>query len=380
MTVASNGYTVHVRDAETGSMRWSGKPWNPPFPMDDAEGNPDTGTPAEIPDLTVVSQDGREFIVAWGHGMKGKDDLHNGKEVVQLAIYPVQGSGRAVVPLREVSVPVDDGNGSLAVRDGGAGLLITWGEGITLHNYAASVDVATGKVTQHGDADELMAQCDEAACYGSEVEATSTHGPVVDMAAGGFGVPNRWFSLDVAPQGASTRRSLMGGWNGRVEAAVGGHLVARWAAESGEAIWAVHDAETGKVEATTTCSVGSLRPDEDQPGYPAVASRDGRYLAAGPLAFDLRQRSGLCLAGDGDRKEVLLASVRDDGTAYGVVSEGEEVTDDSTQTRVQVSLATGRPTTLGIDTEVPMVPLKESALFLTRDESDFVRISVLQNR
>ncbi|WP_144384934.1 hypothetical protein [Streptomyces sp. SAJ15] len=374
LNVASSGYTVHVRDADTGAVRWISQPWNAPLPQDVS-----TSKPARIPDLAMVSQGGEEYIVAWGHGVSGTDALHNGREVVELAIYPVKTTGKAVKPLHEVSVPVSVGRDILDVRGTANGLLITWGEGLTLRTHGASVDMATGRVARYTKVDELLPQCEDTWCVGADVVGVTDRGPVVRLPAGGFGVPDRWFSKDVAPRGALNAKTTMGGWTGKVEAATYKSLVAVWRTEGGDPIWAVHDAATGKVLASTKCSTETLRPDEDRPAYPAVTSMNGRYLVAGPLAFDVQKGTGQCLAGDGDRKTVLLASVQDDGTAYGTVANDD--LDDIAQTaKAQVPVETGVPTALSVDTEVPLGPLKNSAVFLTRDDSDFLRISVLRRR
>lgn len=200
MTVASNGYTVHARDASTGATRWTSRAWQSPLAMQYADGAAATEQPPEIPDLTTVEQGGREYIVAYGHGLDGKDDLHHGTEVVRAAVYPADGSGDATAPLHEVSVPVNDGDKDLKVRDGGAGLLITWGEGMTNHTYSASMDMATGRSRSFGSTDELMPECATMGCYGSKVMALTGSGPVVDMSAGGFGVPRVWSSGNVTPR------------------------------------------------------------------------------------------------------------------------------------------------------------------------------------
>ncbi|WP_375256755.1 hypothetical protein, partial [Streptomyces sp. MNP-20] len=67
------------------------------------------------------------------------------------------------------------------------------------------------------------------------------------------------------------------------------------------------------------------------------------------------------------------AAVRDDGMAYGAVAEDSE---DKTAVTVEVSLADGHAKPLATGTEFPLGTLKSSGLFLTRDDSDNVVVSI----
>lgn len=121
MYAASNGYTVKVRAADSGQVRWTSAPWNPPTQVDGAEGDPEYGEAAEIPDVTGIEQDGHGYVVAYAHGMRGKDDLHEGTEVVRLAVYPVDASGSSAKPLRQIDVPVSADPGEVQVSSVEAG-------------------------------------------------------------------------------------------------------------------------------------------------------------------------------------------------------------------------------------------------------------------
>lgn len=378
---ASGGYTVQARDAGTGAVDWTSRPWKAPAPMTDPVSGDSTGG---IPDLVTVRQDGREYVVAYAHGTQGKDALHDGREVVALAVYAADGSGAAVAPLREVTVPVQDGDGTLQVRDGGHGLLLTWTKGMTNMKLAAAVDVATGRTTRYDHIDALMPQCEHLACAGSTVTALTPDGPVVELDSGGFGVPGVWFGPDHAPKGAATGGTLFGGVNGTVSGAVGGHLVARWSTHAGVGdIWAVHDTTTGAVEASVTCALSSPEESEvERYGYTAALSASGRYLVAGAVAFDLHLKRGFCLAGDGDRNLILLESVTDDGTAYGTIEDGTgtDPSDDTPPNLARYSLTTGRTTSLPAGTQMPYTPLPHTAMFLTHDTDNHVRVSVIASR
>ncbi|MDN3294784.1 hypothetical protein QWM81_12125 [Streptomyces ficellus] len=154
MTGTEEGYAVQARRASTGAVLWTGKAWSPPLSMAEADVGDYGRKVAEIPGVTAVRQAGREYIVAWGHGVEGKSEIAKGREVVRLAIHRAETSGTGVAPLRKVSVPVTS-YGTLTVTDGGAGLLLIRWHGDSGYG-AAWVDMASGKVTGCGD------ECDEA--------------------------------------------------------------------------------------------------------------------------------------------------------------------------------------------------------------------------
>lgn len=360
---ASGGYTVEARDARSGELRWSSRPWTPPPPVEEpsAEGGP------VVPSVATVVQDGREYVVVWAYGMEGKDELHDGKEVVRLAVFPADGSGGGAAPARQVSVPVDSSSG-VQVRDGGDGALVTW-EPVGSDVYGASVDLVTGRSTRFGYEDLEMPQCGPVSCIDGKVVGAGGDGPVVGMASGGFGVPGSWFNEDFAPAGV-WKDPYGDEINGRVTAASPAHVAAVWrVGEAGfdaDYTWSLHDARTGELRAQLDCDAEDVA-EQGSAWEPASGetpelstSPDGRYAAAGPAAFDLKTGKGVCLAGDGDRKEMHLLSVTDDGKGYGYVAEESE----GPQTAVEVDLATGTPEALPPDTDVPFRPLRDTALFL----------------
>lgn len=116
--------------------------------------------------------------------------------------------------------------------------------------------------------------------------------------------------------------------------------------------------------------------------YPVITSPDGRYLAAGPVAFDLRQGKGVCLEGDGDRKTIAVAAIRDDGTAYGAVL-GKSAASGSEAVVAELDLTTsaGEPKVLGTGVRVPyLTSVNGSGLFLDRDDDLNVRVSLRRER
>ncbi|WP_328870967.1 hypothetical protein OHT76_13060 [Streptomyces sp. NBC_00287] len=388
MHVASNGYTVMVTAADSGQLRWMSAPWNPPTPVEGAEGNPEYGEAAEIPDVTDVVQDGQEYVVAYAHGMRGKDDLHEGTEVVRLAVYPADASGSSLKPVREIDVPVSASPGEVHVSSAGGRVLVGWGEEGQFPQWTAAVDVASGQVTEYEDANALLPQCEQAVvCSSSRVMAATADGPLVGMGSGGFGIPGRWFSDDVRPAGVNAAVGVLDSWNGSVYGVEGDHFLAGWHTGGtyggdSDPVWSVHDLRTGKVQARMECGYEVADVSEPNRDYPVITSPGGRYLAAGPVAFDLEKKQGLCLQGDGDRKTIALSSIRDDGTAYGAVME-DTATGDAGPVIAEVDLttATGEAKVLGAGTDAPFVTsLQGSGLFVNRDEDGNVRVSLRRER
>lgn len=136
------------------------------------------------------------------------------------------------------------------------------------------------------------------------------------LAGCGRGTPGIRPTTGPTKQPAGT---LAGGVDGTVSGVAGAHVVARWQPEAGQGdLWAVHGTATGTVEASVDCPLSGARGSEAGKANHTVAlSGNGHYLVAGPVAFDLTRKKGICLSGDDDTKPILLASVADDGTAYG---------------------------------------------------------------
>lgn len=63
-----------------GQGLWTSQPWHPPTPMEGAESDPGYGETAEIRDVIGVGQNGRGYVVAYAHGMRGKDALHGAQK------------------------------------------------------------------------------------------------------------------------------------------------------------------------------------------------------------------------------------------------------------------------------------------------------------
>lgn len=380
---ASNGYTVEAKAADTGEARWLSAPWNPPTPVEGAEGDAGSGELGEIPDVTAVERDGREYVLAYAHGMRGRDSLHEGAEVVRLAVYAADASGTSVKPLREIDVP-----GEVRVGSTGGRVLVAWGGNEAFPRSAAAVDVATGKVDSYQKPDGLLSQCaTTVACSSTRVMAATPDGPLVSMGTGGFGIPGHWFSDDVRPHGLEAKTGIVGSWNGDAYGVADGNLLVGWSTGGkfgapNDPLWSVHDVRTGKLRASMTCAHDVADSDEAR-DYPVIISPDGRYLAAGPLVFDLKRGKGTCLEGDGDRKTIALAAIRDDGTAYGAVLGKSAAASGSEAVVAELDLATstGEPKVLGTGVRVPyLTSINGSGLFLDRDKDANVRVSLRRGR
>jgi len=380
LQTASGGYSVRVHEGATGAVRWSGKPWTPPAEVSGAEG--DGSEPAEIPDVIAVTAGDREYLVAWAHGMQGKDQLHNGREVVALVAYPADSRGQEVAPAREIFVPVSADPGQVHVSGADGSLLVSWGGDGLYGTSAATVNLSTGTVTAFGKADGLLPQCaDTTGCSGSMVMSATSQGPVVSMGSGGFGVPGGWLSSSVKPDGVSTKSGFLGASNGRAYGVSGTNLLASWRTGEygdGTPVWAVHDTASGRILAQMACAAKESSGSAGN-SYAVVSSLNGRYLAAGPVAFDLESKEGVCLQGDGNRKTINVASISDAGVAYGAV-EAADASGSSGPVVAEVVLKTGASSVLKAGTEVPISHAGDSGLLVRRDEAGQVQVCLRRMR
>ncbi len=366
------GHVIQSRALGSGRLRWSSKVWNPPVPVEEAS-DEDSDSGQNAPNLIIAVHGGREYVVAWGHGMEGKDELHNGREIVKLSIFPSDASGYDVTPERTVSVPFEVGRTKeLRVHGGSQGILVTAG------SHAASVNVRSGKVKQYEDANELLKQCADSACLGSEIPTLTSLGPVVSTeGVEGFGVPGHWFSEELAPKGKT---------NGKLLAATDESLFASWETKgwggSSKTVFTVHDPETGAIEARVTCSEDAYSDGKDMWGNesrmpPASVSPNGRYLVAGSVAFDLKEKRGICLMGDGNRKRLILLSVGDNGIAYGGTA--PEDADGEHSTPVAVPLASGSPKVLPQGTQIPLMMGPGVGGFFTNENKE-LSLAIVRER
>ncbi|ROQ26160.1 hypothetical protein EDD98_5773 [Streptomyces sp. PanSC19] len=381
LTPDTGGFAVRTRAADSGKVLWTSAVWSPPRRLEYADDD-------DIPRVLGVEQDGRTFVVVSAHGTVGKDDLHDGTEVVRLAVFDAAGgqaTGRK--PLREIDVPVTvkaDDDGWRVSADGGR-VLVAHGDHGLYPRWGTTVDLVSGKVTDYGPPAELLKQCEGKTleCGWSRVVAAGPKGPLVGLGHG-FGVPDAWFSDTVLPPGAARAHSFgfSESWNGDVYGVARGRFLAQWhGAEKngteGPTVWSVHDVGSGALLARMDCAYEEF-PTVTSPGdsrdHPVVTSPSGRFLAAGPVAFDLERKRGVCLQGDGNRKTIAVGAIADDGVAYGTV-DGDA--SHPVVARLDLRTATGDAKVLGSGVEIPRhTAVAGSGLFVTRDGNENVLVAV----
>lgn len=358
---SGDGYAVQARDAATGKVRWTGKPYRIPTVEYDRWG-------MSGPRVTAVRQGDRSYIVAWATGDMAGDALTKSEEVTQVDIYAADASGDAVAPLHRVSVPVEESPQSNLVRDGGTGLMLMWD---VVGPYRVTIDIATGKFTQYDGMQDVF-DCAELSCSSGTVAALTSKGPVVNGTAGGFAVPGGWAGVDFAPEGVEVSETLVSGeQNGELVGVHDGKFVAEWrSADSDATIWSAHDLESGRLLASTSCVNNGVSAD----GYaPVMASPNGAYLAYGPVVLDTKMGEGVCLGEDGTRRAIGFKAVDDDGTAYGTAEA-------DTKPVVELKVSANSPKVLPEGTLLPAGITADGALFVQRENGLGLRISVRQKR
>ncbi|MFJ1863777.1 hypothetical protein ACIOD1_04015 [Streptomyces sp. NPDC088097] len=363
VTASEDGYVTRLRQASTGRILFTGRPWQPPASMSDAGKYGYDGDSVELPSVSTAVQDGREYVVTWAHGILGEDALNKGKEVVRLAVYPADASGAAVAPLREIDVPVrtsgpngNDDEANLRVEDYGTGLQVHWSGS---SNGSVAVDPATGTIDACGDS-----------CTKGRGEVRTGKGWLVQDFYGAFLVPGAWTSFDAIPPGASAKKGEVS-MDGVYRSAVRGHVFSSWHTPADKILsplTAVHDAATGKLETSMPC--------EMKHGG-AVTSPNGRFIADGTAAFDLQRLQGTCLSENEQRKQgVFVRSVTDAGTAYGTVGNG---LGDTSAAEVDLAAGTGAPKVLPPGTVVPAWALKDTGIFVTPGPAGGLLVSALKH-
>ncbi|MFJ8017580.1 hypothetical protein [Streptomyces sp. NPDC096339] len=366
VTVSEDGYVTQAREASTGRILFTGKPWEPPTSMSQAGRYGYDGDWVELPSVSTAFQDGREYVVTWAHGILGEDALNKGKEVVRLAVYPADASGDTVAPQREIDIPVQTlganrGNDAadLRVEDYGTGLQVHW---TGSSSGAVAVDLATGTIDTCGDS----------CAKGAAGEIRTGKGWLVqDTVFGSFQVPGAWTAFDAIPPGASAKKGEVS-TDGVYRSVTRGHVFSSWHTQADKILsplTAVHEAATGKLETSMPCEI---RHDH------AVASPNGRFVADGTVAFDLQRRQGTCLSKNEQRKEdVFVTAVTDAGTAYGTVGNGRG---DASTAEVDLAGGTGTPKLLPPGTVVPSWALRDTGVFLTPGPSGGLLVSALKHK
>ncbi|MCM2414462.1 MULTISPECIES: hypothetical protein [unclassified Streptomyces] len=286
---AGNQYRLRTIDSETGRSGWSGENWRPP-------------AATHFPRLLTVTTDDQEYFVTWSYGKIGENALTPADTIISLDVYSVEDGARQRVEVPWNSVPTVTGTGpGILISDGRADSVV--------------VDPESGRITKV-PAKALKYPKGCASCRQlTEVRGLTSKGLLVSGARE-FWVQGGWFSRDVAPKGADRQ-------SGVPTSVAPGVVLAKWKLAKGAKraathdLWTVHSAETGKPLVSVQCHKPAIEPGQ----YPqAVVSQSGNYLVAGNLAYDLSARKGFCFEDSAGAKSLTLASVNDDGTAYGATS------------------------------------------------------------
>ncbi|MYT36417.1 hypothetical protein GTY66_10155 [Streptomyces sp. SID8356] len=278
-------YRLRTIDTATGEPGWSGRASRPP-------------DPPHYPRLATVTAQDRQYFVTWSYGKAG-DGMTPASTFVALDLYDVTNGSQ-----RRVEVPW---SGAPGVSTSGPEIVISDGRA-----NSTLVDPVTGAVSAVG-AGRLKYPKGCPACKQlTEVYGQTAAGLLVGGARE-FWVRGGWFSRNVAPGG--TDRA-----DGVVTSVAPGRVLARWALErkaeraATHALWAVHDTATGRVLASVECHRPAIEPRRHPQ---AVLSPSGDHLVAGNLAFDLEAGRGRCFEGADGVGRLSLATVTDDGIAYG---------------------------------------------------------------
>ncbi|MER5387884.1 hypothetical protein [Saccharopolyspora sp. NPDC002686] len=371
------GYVLRVREAASGDEVWSSTPWKAPdLTKSQLAGDPeswDSDRPMTVPRVMRITSGGQEYFAVLAYGEKRADQLHEAEEGVSVSFYPAASSGDSVAPVS--SADLTEASESTDLRSTPTGLLAQADATSWL------VDPATGKTTETPAASEE---------WEDDPVFPTSKGLVHKGRSGGFGIPGGWRSDQVAPPGVpatlgdpseetwfSTAPET--DYNGDISGAVEGHLLAKWTnPDTNDVITAVHDAETGRVEATAPCDVSAVWgvdfqvPESVTSDLTPALSPNGQYLVAEGALFDLKSGKGFCSDSDEKAKEINLISVGDDGTAYGW-AEGDD--DDSPKTPVSVT-AQGS-TALPPETRIPAAVLGDTGVFASDPGQDAAGLVVI---
>ncbi|MFJ5891915.1 hypothetical protein [Streptomyces californicus] len=280
-----NRYRLRTVEAATGELGWRGKSWQQPDPL-------------HYPKLATVTKGDRQYFLTWSYGKVG-DGLSPSSTFIALDLYDVTNGNR-----QRVEVPW---SGAPDVHTDGPDIVISDAKA-----NSTLVDPVTGEVSELAS-DRLKYPKGCTACK----QLTEVHGQTAEgLLVGGareFWVRGGWFSRNVAPKG--TDRA-----SGVVTSTAPGQVLAKWSPAkktkraATHELWAVHDAATGEVLASVECHRPAIQPGR----YPqAVLSPSGAYLVAGNLAFDLEAKQGRCFEDEDGAAHLSLATVTDDGIAYG---------------------------------------------------------------
>ncbi|MFD4321203.1 hypothetical protein [Streptomyces sp. NPDC058548] len=372
------GYVLTVREAASGKALSTSKPWQGPKPTE--EQADETSGALAVPQIALISGRDREYFAVWARGEARKDELHEYKEVVSVAFYPAEASGKDMAPVGAGIAEAPDGEFDRpSVLPGPGGLVVTsyGGDSILVSVDGRVHDTSDAKVSLNGESVDPYYLMSFPSSKG-----LVTNGDDVFGGDGGFGADGGWQSTRVAPPGVEAvlkEKSVVSGTqetpNGRIVGAAGGYVIANWLTE-GDDVSAVHDLSTGAVRATAPCRTAdteyAIRIPKAGAGARPALSPDDRFLVTGGNVFDLRTGKGTCADKGQDAKKITLRTVGGDGTAYGTAGEEPPLTP------VSVSATTGAATPLPEATALPDAMATGAGLFVTYAGTDTMRLIALR--
>ncbi|WP_156725288.1 hypothetical protein [Streptomyces apocyni] len=354
-------FRLRTVDTRTGERLWSSAPWKP------------LGDPSRVfPKLFALTKDRRQYFVTWSYGKSDggdNDPLSETSKILSLDMYDAADGSLRRVELPWPSTP--------SVTGSGPAVLI--GQGTT---RAALVDPRSGDTTPVERSDLKDPKGCENCRELTEIRGLTSKGLLVS-GAGEFWVPGAWHGRKVAPKGTKPG-------SGTPTSVTADHVLAKWSKKPGSKekeekreaakldVWALHDAVNGKALITTECHRPAIRPGR----YPELTlSPTGRYLVAGNLAFDLWEKSGHCFEENDGAKPLTLATVTDEGVAYGATgarSAADALTGGGTP--VEVRLATGEPRALAPGLRLPSHDQGGVGVFRWTDSKDVLHLIGYERR
>ncbi|MEV7086792.1 hypothetical protein AB0O07_12970 [Streptomyces sp. NPDC093085] len=299
-------------------------------------------------------QEAQEYFVTWSYGRVDQGPGQPSDSFISLDIFRAS-DGRA----RRIELPWPD---PPKITASGPSILISDGKATT-----AVIDPAKGDIVSvPPGALGYPKECKECRTL-TQVRGTTPKGLLVSGAKE-FWVRGGWYSRKVAPKDADPA-------TGVPASQAGGYILATWQKkkEAKDArtheLWVLHDAATGKAVLQARCRKPAIRSAEDPQ---LVISRDGEYLVAGRLAFDLREKRAYCFEEEDGTRPLMLTTVTDDGTAYGARSarSASDALAGGGSAPVVVDLTTATPETMALNVRIPGAEIAGIGLFRWTDGKD----------
>lgn len=342
-----DAYALKVRDAATGEVRFTGKPFSPGERVQWEAPDSDDSPEPEHSGVTVVRTGGKELFAVWMHARVPAKDLTKPHDQVFVAAYPADASGDAVAPARSGNVDLEKKSDVVLAQPTGPGLLVRWRDPdlVRRADRAATYDVTTGQ-GETGEPYEIAG-----------LTSAGTLSAAEPFEPGPFAVADKWkYYAGPTPDG---EKPTPDGAN--PVGAVGDYAASTWKEPftTGDTqLWLLQDTGTGKIVSSVECTAASAGEfGNDQLGLALSRgphqSPNGRYVVTGHAAFDTTTKKGWCFAGDDSTRGAALAGVGDSGTAWGYAESSDESADEAAPQPVQILLG-GEAKVQSPDAESPI--------------------------